>query len=387
MLLRMVVLICSLGFAVPSACFAEPQATVVCPPEASVQETLAAKEIRRYVYLRTGKLLPIVETSAGDAIVVARKNRQIVGRLDDAQLKATIDALQPQQYVLKTITDGNSRIVLLIDGGDIGTLYGAYRFIEHLGVRFFMHGDAIPDKQITLKLPELDETGKPLFALRGVNPWGSHPFGFDAWNADQYKAHFAQLAKMRMNFLGIHCYHEPKAEPTVWMGLDGDFDEKGRVKSSYPSRYYNTALRGPWGPMLPNKTGGYLHGGSLLFESDDWGPDVMGDYLPTPTTPEACNDVFNRTGEQFREAFSFARLVGVKTCIGTEAPITMPKALKDRLKAQGKDPTDPAVVQEVYEAMFRRIAKTHPLDYYWLWTDEGWTWKDNTDGQLKAVMD
>ncbi len=26
---------------------------------------------------------------------------------------------------------------------------------------------------------DVDETGRPLFELRGVNPWGSHPFGFD----------------------------------------------------------------------------------------------------------------------------------------------------------------------------------------------------------------
>ncbi len=78
-------------------------------------------------------------------------------------------------------------------------------------------------------MPALDETGKPLFALRGVNPWGSHPFGFDAWSADDYKAIFTQLAKMRMNFLGIHCYPEghPYAEPTVWHGLAGDFDAQG----------------------------------------------------------------------------------------------------------------------------------------------------------------
>ncbi|KKL57855.1 hypothetical protein LCGC14_2231240, partial [marine sediment metagenome] len=103
--------------------------------------------------------------------------------------------------------------------------------------------------------------------------------------------------------------------------------------------------------------------------------------------PEACNDVFNRTGEMFREAFTFARLVGVKTCIGTETPITIPALVKEQLKAQGKDPADPAVVQEVYEGMFRRIAKTHPLDYYWLWTPEGWTWGGNSGDQLTTTMD
>ena len=54
--------------------------------------------------------------------------------------------------------------------------------------------------------------------------------------------------------------------------------------------------------------------------------------------------------------------------------------MKQRLQAAGKNPADPAVVQELYEGMFQRIAKTHPLDYYWLWTPEGWTWSAVTAG-------
>jgi hypothetical protein len=42
-------------------------------------------------------------------------------------------------------------------------------------------------------------------------------------------------------------------------------------------------------------------------------------------------------------------------------------------------------VQEMYEGMFTRIAKTHPLDYYWLWTDENWTWSPVTQQQIDAV--
>ena len=58
--------------------------------------------------------------------------------------------------------------------------------------------------------------------------------------------------------------------------------------------------------------------------------------------------------------------------------------MKQRLQAAGKNPADPAVVQELYEGMFQRIAKTHPLDYYWLWTPEGWTWSRCTQQQIDA---
>ena len=32
------------------------------------------------------------------------------------------------------------------------------------------------------------------------------------------------------------------------------------------------------------------------------------------------------------------------------------------------------MVRELYEGIFRRAAAAYPLDYYWFWTPEGWTW-------------
>lgn len=38
-----------------------PAQTIVCPADAPANVKLAAKEIRRYVYLRTGELMPIAD--------------------------------------------------------------------------------------------------------------------------------------------------------------------------------------------------------------------------------------------------------------------------------------------------------------------------------------
>jgi hypothetical protein len=205
---------------IASPSLADPQVAVICPPSAGYQEKLAAREIRRYVYLRTGELPTIGQAVKGDAIVVATKERPIVNQLADAPLRTVVDKLEPQQYVLKTLPGTNHRVVLIVGGDDVGALYGAYRFVENLGVRFYLHGDVIPDRRLA-RIPDMNETGKPLFGLRGVNPWGWHPFGIDAWSASDYKAVFTQLAKMRMNFLGFHCYPDgrPGAEPAVWHGL------------------------------------------------------------------------------------------------------------------------------------------------------------------------
>ena len=133
-------------------------------------------------------------------------------------------SLQPQQYLLKTIPldSGDGKPVLLVVGGDpVGTLYGAYRLAEHLGVRFYLHGDVVPDGKMTLTLPTLDERGEPLFQTRGIQPFHDFPEGPDWWSTDDYKAIIAQLPKLRMNFFGLHTYPQGGVgpEPTVWIGL------------------------------------------------------------------------------------------------------------------------------------------------------------------------
>ncbi|UCG59702.1 MAG: hypothetical protein JSU70_09325 [Phycisphaerales bacterium] len=367
--------------------------TIVCPQNAAMPERLAAKEIRRYLYLRTGKLLPIVSAqselpSRTSLIVVAEKDQPAARVLmpEDARLAVPLGSLGPQQYLLMTVARGEQRILLIAGGDPIGTLYGAYRFAEHLGVRFYLHGDTIPDERIVLSLPELDERGRPLFNVRGIQPFHDFPEGPDWWNTDDYKAVIAQLPKLRMNFLGLHTYPQGGAgpEPTVWIGLAEDAGPDGKVRFSSPSSYQNT-LRGNWG-YSAKKTGMFSFGAAELFERDDYGPEVMFGMMPWPETLEQRDELFNRVGDMLGEAFEWACALGVKTCVGTEIPLVIPDVVKERIRALGKDPAKPAVVQEVYEGMFRRIMKAYPLDYYWFWTPEDWTWRDPKDEQVEATL-
>jgi len=183
-----------------------------------------------------------------------------------------------------------------------------------------------------------------------------------------------------MNFFGLHTYPQGGVgpEPAVWIGMPGDFNEDGTVKFSYPSRHFTTAnVTGAWG---------YKPAAAQIFERDDFGPDYMRGMNPwTQLTQEKSNELFNRMGETLKEAFEYAHILGVKTCVGTETPLIIPDAVKERIKSMGKDPSDPAVVQELYEGMFRRISKAYPLDYYWFWTPEGWTWGNPKDEQIEAT--
>ncbi len=383
----LLIVLASLSF-VPAPCLGTGKVVIVEPAQADPPERLAAREIRRYLYLRTDALVPIVGGNAGlsadaDQIIVAT-SRPMEGGL----VKSLIPPVKSGQYVLKTYAGGpDGRKTLFVAGGDpVSTLYGAYRLAEHFGVRFYLHGDVVPDEKIKLSLPNLDERGEALFKTRGIQPFHDFPEGPDWWNTDDYKAIIAQLPKLRMNFIGLHTYPEGGVgpEPTVWIGLKEDVNPDGTVRFSSQSSYQNT-LRGNWG-YAAKKTSDFSFGTAQLFERDDYGPEVMRSATPWSDTPEERNAVFNKTGQMLREAFEFAHSLGVQTCVGTETPLIVPKLVKERIKSLGKDPNDPAVVRELYEGMFHRIAKAYPLDYYWFWTPEGWTWGNPKDEEVQATV-
>ncbi len=334
--------------------------------DASELEALAANEVRRYVYLRSGKVLPVKRgVAAGDRIVVSCKDTKFCGELGHEA--------GPQQFTLKTGTAGGKRVWWIVGGDEVGTLYGAYRFAEKLGIRFGLDEDVVPDEPWDGNWPELNETGKPRFALRGLQPFHDFSVGPDWWNLQDYQSVLSQMAKLRMNFIGLHTYPSwnPAAGPeaNVWIGLPEDVDEKGNVRFGYEAGVVTT--RRGWA-VKPYPTSRYASGASLLFESDDYGPDFMLDCLEWPSSGEASAAMFNRYGDLQQRAFNHARRLGIKTCVGTELPLGVPKALASRLEARGMKPEDPAVIRRLYEGTFLRLMRKMPVDYYWLWTPEIW---------------
>ncbi len=327
--------------------------TIVCPEDAPANVKLAAKEIRRYVYVRTGELLPIAESGTGIALKVET-------------------SLGKQEYRLKT--DGGA--ITIFGGSDVGVLYGAYRYVELLGVRFYLHGDVIPDERLK-ELPVIkEETGTPLFELRGLLPFHDFPEGPDWWTTDDWLAVISQVTKMRMNFIGLHTYpfhnKDLGPEPTVWVGFPEDVKADGTVKVADYASWYTTAKFMPYGCYTPSKTGDYSFGGAQVFPSDNYGPEVNGpEDFPMPRTPEASVAMINRTGAMLKTVFNEARRRGIKIAVGTESPLDIPDTTEARLKEIGLKPDDPAALEKLYAGIFTRIQRTCPIDYYWIWGHEG----------------
>ncbi|MHC4438314.1 MAG: alpha-glucuronidase family glycosyl hydrolase [Planctomycetota bacterium] len=383
--------------------------TIVYPADSSLQELIAAKEVRRYIYLRTGQKL----TLSKDNTIPENVDLILVANIDNKILESLRDSLNykinPDGFIIKTINQ-NSRQILVITGYDsTSTLYGAYRYSEHLGVGFSLIRDVIPDKKITLDISDFDEVGEPLLKTRGILPFHDFPEGPDLWNTDDYMVVISQLPKLGMNFIGLHTYPWASTtqdkdknifqgpEPTVWVGLEQDINPDGTVKWSYPAYYAHTHRPDRrWG-FAAYDTEHFHAGACQLFQTNGFGSDVIGEVMPSDV--KSSNQVFNRTGKMFKKVFNHANNLGVKTAVGTELPMglepkgpevdydwirVMPPELQRRLSTMGKDPKDPSSIKQVYKGIFERIKRTHPLDYYWLWSWEVWSMHGVSDEQIDA---
>lgn len=266
-----------LGLAVGDIALASPAVIVLQEGSAASSGTpallrFAAREVQRYVYVRTGELLPIAQADPAkdNAIVLAVKPR--LGR---------------QTFRLRTRGDD----LFITGGSDLAVLYGAYRYAESLGVRFEVQGDVIPDGKSPFALPEIDETHSPLFEHRGIQPFHDFTEGPDWWSLDDFKTIIGQLAKLRMNWIGFHCYPEGGVgpEPLVWIGLPEDVNADGSVRWAYPSRWASTS-GGTFGYGAA-KTSDFAAGASLLFPTDDFGSPVTDGHRPIPTTLAGCIEV------------------------------------------------------------------------------------------------
>jgi alpha-glucuronidase len=156
-MLFVVILLCQQAFSV----------TVVYPSNGSDGELLAAKEVRRYIYLRTDQLLTVQGVTSlpgsGDLILVCDEDDPLLTGLSLG------DSTGTNGFIIKTINSGGRDILVITGNDSTATLHAAYRYAEHLGVGFDLAEDAIPDAKITLDITGLNEKGMGrMFGVRMI---------------------------------------------------------------------------------------------------------------------------------------------------------------------------------------------------------------------------
>ena len=364
------------------------KATIYIPSAPTTKVKLAAQEIRRYFYLRTGTLAAIQQISRD--ITLSRTSFLLIPGVERLVefpeipiLASSMRQLEQEGYLLKIISHEGKTIYVIAGFDDTGLLYGAYAFAEQMGIRFYLDGDVVPDVKLDPKNCAVKEkVGKPLFSIRGIQPFHDFPEGPDWWTADDYKSVLSQLPKLKMNFIGLHTYPEGGVgpEPLVWIGLEEDIDSRGDVKKSYRARHF-TNVNGTWG-YVKRPTYAYWNKMGELYAEEIAGASYMKGIVEWPVEPQAQNALFDKTAGFFSEVLRYAKELSIHTCIGTETPLVIPAQVKAALAAKGITPDDSATTQRLYEGMFEWVKQHYPIDYYWFWTPEDWTWRLNTPEEL-----
>lgn len=159
--------------------------SIVIASDASEPTRYAAKELKAYLDQITLCDFAIVTDDtapSGRELCVGKTNRE-----KDAEIDR--ESLGEEGYLFHE----NGERIFISGGGDRGTVYGVYGFLEEkFGVRYYAEGvEKIPENA-NLSLPRIlqDEIEKPLFDQRNES---LHPSGTLTW-----------LEKQRINMIGSH---------------------------------------------------------------------------------------------------------------------------------------------------------------------------------------
>lgn len=147
------------------------QYTIVLSAQAPPAERRAAEELQRYVREISGAELPIMDDSRavrGPMVLLGRS--RALTRVAPALPPKDLD---PEGFVIET----RGRHLVIAGGGQRGTMYGVYEFLERLGVRWFTSEVTRVPRLPTIPLGALRIRQEPAFEYR-------EPFFTEAFDRD-----------------------------------------------------------------------------------------------------------------------------------------------------------------------------------------------------------
>lgn len=117
---------------------------IVISSEKGTLTELTAKELRRYLYV-LGEEMPLIVNEmpeCGHCIIAARRGSKL---LEGYESVLDYKGLGEEGYLIFSPGRENEPVILTGDT-EISLLYAAYHFLELQGIRFYLHGDTIPEK-------------------------------------------------------------------------------------------------------------------------------------------------------------------------------------------------------------------------------------------------
>lgn len=344
---------------------AYPEPVILVEPGAGPMINDAARDLRIYWQRMTGRLMPRVVASEQTRIEDLPDGSFVLGRLDrhpvlkslpPTDLDVASADLGEEGYTLKTVARPSGRVTVVAANSERGVMYGAYGLLEHVGVRFFLEHDTVPDLTQDAPVLSLDRVERPSLSKRGALPWSNFLASPLVWDRGDYYRYIDQLAKQKYNLLLFHVYSKEPYLRFEYDGQEHDVLHGDHFKWSWEDK------KTPPMSELPYGVGLFFNGPA--FGSQSW--------LQADTSTESFENVSSLLGDAFR----YAKRRGMKIGLGLEVG-SLPDDVLERLPPSayfaGTDIIDPLseTVREILELRIRNLIETYPeVDYVTFWQPE-----------------
>ncbi len=161
-------------------------------------EQFAATELQSYLRQLFGldaSIVPQPEEAPGTAF--------LLGTLEThpamaAALQGEVP-LSQQGFLLRRIQWHGQEALALLGGSPRAVLWAVYHLVEQWGVRYLLHGDAMPENPGPFHLPEIDLVHEPALQVRQWRLINDFACGPESWGMEHYAPVIDQLAKLKFN--------------------------------------------------------------------------------------------------------------------------------------------------------------------------------------------
>jgi hypothetical protein len=338
-----------------------PRIAVIIGDKPDDLERFAAGELCKYLVKLFGvrtRPLTVVPSSAKALLLVGRPESNPA--IKQATLRRPFPKLSDQGLVLRRL-QYRGRPALLIGGGSPrATLWAVYELAQRWGVRYLLHGDALPPRR-AFRLPNVDLLMEPKLTVRTWRVINDFANGPESWGMRDYRPLVDQLAKLKFTRLFL----------SVWVWQPFLHLEIGGIKQQQAWLWYDYHY-----PITDDMIGRRLFGDGKEF----WNPD-----LPLGAS---YND-FAAAGERFvHSLIDCAHQRGIE-CAMTVAPTEFPREFTPLVPKAQKvhqlgemtivpgaeaEVTDPALTS-LSAAVLKTAVNTYPeLDYIFLGMPEWRQW-------------
>ena len=238
---------------IPSTLFAKP--AVIVGDKAPELERYAAQQLCHYLRVLYGYNVQPATKATED------QPQFLIGtpQTNPAIAKATLvwPKLSKQGLVLMPTTQG-----MAIGGGSPkATMWAVYELVERWGVRYLLHGDALPTwagKSKSIKLPRRSIVLEPKLPIRQWRIVNDFACGPESWGLKDYKPLLNQLAKMKFNRIFVAIYpwqpfldlkYGGVKRKQAWLWYDFHYP----ITNDMPARHLFGKRSEYWNPDLPIK--------------------------------------------------------------------------------------------------------------------------------------